>query len=130
MKTFTPAPKRFRVWNGAKMIGPDRTPTSSPEGGPVLRADGECAWITGAPDHEGWPMQHGVAMLSTGLTDADGVEVFEGDIVTAEWHWTEPHVVELPDDFYDFYEYAVVVDGRFDGRVVGNVFENPDLLPR
>ncbi len=43
-----------------------------------------------------------------GVKDKDtGVEIYDGDIVTAAWHWTEPHTIKLPDDYYSFSEFSL-----------------------
>ena len=61
----------------------------------------------------------------TGLKDKNGTEIYEGDIVIAGYHWTKPHAIELPSDYYDFSEYSL--NGE-DLEVIGNICENPELI--
>jgi hypothetical protein len=50
-------------------------------------------------------------------------EIYEGDIVITSYHWTEWHIIELPSDFYDIVEFALVDDMS----ICGNVFMNPEM---
>lgn len=65
---FTPAPIRFRVWDGERMWTPgDETDHLT------MHVDGTAAQYNGGALF--------IPLLSTGLHDADGREVFEGDIL-------------------------------------------------
>ncbi len=57
--------------------------------------------------------------------DKNGKDLYDGDIVIADWHWTEPHVVELPDDYYAFTEFSLSNETI---EILGNEYENPELL--
>lgn len=78
-----------------------------------------------------------ILMQSTGLKDKNGVEIFEGDIISG---WVSAHshsgrdevlkVVEYQVDRarYNFDAIDVFVDDKEYLEVIGNIYENPELL--
>ncbi|MDC0751793.1 YopX family protein [Enterococcus innesii] len=75
-----------------------------------------------------------IIMQSTGLKDKNGVEIFEGDIV--RWHdvVTWDYSVTFKDGVFcisddpssNFYHLKEDINGKFE--VIGNIYENPELL--
>ena len=85
-----------------------------------------------AGDDSGYLMQY------TGLKDKNGVEIYEGDIVKEETAWASERnlSVEYEQGRYSLRDnagfghwlYEVLKDCDYGFKVIGNIYENPDLL--
>ncbi|MGH1746395.1 YopX family protein [Enterococcus entomosocium] len=81
-----------------------------------------------------------ILMQSTGLKDKNGVEVFQGDVVVHEEGEYSYKGIVLKDKYYFYIEGVNINDsfsfddisntliGEADLEVIGNIYENPELL--
>lgn len=126
---------KFRAWDGCNMLHPEELEVINPATGRVMHdvdaacGDPECCTSSG-PDWEdiAWPV-----MQYTGLKDKNGKEIYEGDLIhLPAWN---PNIVEIvfnrgafcfrfasSDAFYHDIKYVE------DAKVIGNIYENPELL--
>lgn len=129
---------KFRAWSGKKMILPEYADKEDFH----LLADG-----TIVETHEYGYERHELTsrrsndwhiMQYTGLKDKNGKEIYEGDIIDCCAVQRETHnVIEKGDPvevkYYDGYFYPFGYNagwrsGVDDIEVIGNVYENPELL--
>lgn len=85
------------------------------------------------------PFGEAILMQSTGLKDKNGVEIFEGDVVIA-WSQGVKGIFEIKrriDGLWllypawkdgQFWYLSPTEDGRETIEIIGNIYENPDLL--
>lgn len=148
-KEVAPANRfRFRAWDTKKKIMLSETQFSMTGFGKTFKTNS---------DFEQVALPNLILMQSTGLTDKNGKEIFEGDILefTDKWEWyriqwssklsfskgEERKKLQSEYDALPMHRRVVEVSaaegvnfstydlqqGRF--AVVGNLYENPDLLP-
>ena len=106
---------KVKVWTGTEMLGPFD--------------------LSQNPEYWANKMQDGKILLYTGLKDADGKEIYEGDFVEAGGL---THKVEYAEEYAGFLPF--VNDGGcgccsdistyfpHECKVIGNIYENPKLL--
>ena len=109
---------RFRAWNGAGMIYNDTDFK--------FYVRDSHAWYYNQ-DEEVMEVKNWPVMQFTGLTDKNGKEIYEGDIlrIVENKNWfSGPDIYEAKYK-NGYYEYFT---GFVDSEVIGNVHENKDLL--
>jgi hypothetical protein len=107
---------RHRVWD------PEHKQMWYPEDEPPISIDtaGDIYYYENA----GAPLksEDSVSMLSTWLKDTTGREIFAGDLLETEGE---------KDDIYEVLGYCIACNRQLDiedSKVIGNIYENPDLI--
>lgn len=113
---------KFRAWTGKRMMEPSRNMV-------IDSYDGSVNWSFGGNQPE--PMDC-VLLQYTGLKDKNGKEIYEGDIIRAQFPETQTTTGEARMVVEDICSsYASLRDAILDERdveVIGNIYENPELL--
>ena len=114
---------KYRVWN---TISKTMKPFSEIKGcGVFAIADG-----LNSDDFIILPLKNSILNQYTGLKDKNDVEIYEGDIMMAPYMKKKPCVVEYSKTLAKF-----TMSGKFNFtaidsnlEVIGNIYENPELL--
>ena len=115
---------KVRAWHTRlnKMFSPEEMAADQL----ALLPDGSGFWnIHGSSTRLSQQISAMIPLQSFNMYDRNGKEIFDKDIVTADYHWIKPHIMEFPEDFYDFPEYTL---SGGDLEVIGNIYENPELV--
>ena len=121
---------KFRAWDKGKksmtMLGAS--------GEDILYFEGENIYWTRNHDGDGYIVGGFELMQFTGLKDKNGKEIYEGDLVRYQWGIAEKvtsigKVEYLVDGFtLEPRRYPIYLKDAFEKEVVGNIYENPELL--
>jgi len=114
-------PRKFRVWDGEEMHEPPHEYIYDPRDGPRRVIDASDGRLTCSQPVDG------DVLWGTGLTDAEGAEIYEGDIIEKN---TGGRVIM---DVVSWDVDGWTWDGKVlwlatKGAVVGNRYEDPTLL--
>jgi uncharacterized phage protein (TIGR01671 family) len=84
-----------------------------------------------------YPKDEFIPLQYTGLKDKNGIEIYEGDIVRLRQHATYPNEVYFDERTSGFrmhfngemqFDKTTPLDFAKFGEVIGNIYENPELL--
>ena len=97
----------------------------------IVYSDGQVDYTSNDIEAANWGREQLKVMQFTGLRDKDGREVYEGDIVRIsdgdDWEIGMDEIVYNAPCFEFKKDNGLQIDSRI-VEVIGNVFENPNLL--
>ena len=103
---------KFRYWNSVTNIYVDEPRMPFKDGWTITELFSERGWI--------W-------LQYTGLKDKNGVEIYEWDIIANKLNPKGYHIKDLEDAF-DFWLSREAMSHSTDWEVIGNIYQNPELL--
>lgn len=128
---------KFRVWDEIEKRMHYPGPTSHKDNPWWIDTDEEVIKFSIQDAYNGSDFE-GELMQYTGLKDKNGKEIYEGDLLSTDFMIKEkiqPRLVRwLGAQFEPFYDVEDqrdnfrVIDGLWDWKVIGNIYENPELL--
>jgi hypothetical protein len=112
---------KFRAWleqDGGEMLYQDANTSSA--------MNGLAAFVHNVGQARGYTPK---VMQYTGLKDRNGKEIYEGDVITDPYSPHNTIVMEnTPKQWHDLIEYNAYHDIPHLSEVIGNIYENPELL--
>ena len=115
---------RKKMWSPEEM-GEDEL-TINPDGSGFVNVHGENTKLSQYMDHL-------IPLQFTGLKDKAGKEIYEGDVVRNNWNGSVEAIQDirsidwlLSDGFLAGQEND---DALLDAEIIGNIHENPELIP-
>ena len=95
----------------------------------VIYPNGKVEYPESGWDLQGYFDKTSILMQYTGLRDKHGVEIYEGDIVQHEFEGEYgPYEHRDTVDYYGCAFYPVCEKPGSEFKVIGNIYQNPELL--
>ncbi|MCT3589338.1 hypothetical protein EFS21_01725 [Levilactobacillus brevis] len=121
---------KFRAWNGYRKIMADYV--SAIQNGDTQGTPSSVNVIVNGKN-ETWDIEndHVELLQFTGLKDANGTEIYEGDLVRLADDLENPYKVIFDEAKFEFFGGRFCYDfseAFMDYEVIGNVHENPELV--